>query len=588
MKKILLTLLHAAFLSSVATALPFQQIIGEDAELLLSIQSLSDLREQWSENPVTEVFRDDALIEMFKGGDPESVDEDSPGFFEELKDDFELTEDEFFELFPGQVSLAVYNLYNFPSQNEKRQEFIFMTEFSGDEERLNALMQVQFERNAESQKAANPLVEHELVKETFMGETLHFDETFNGEITYVEDGYALVDGIVVLATPESRLRQAVEMIKEGQEAPISDLESYQRSRDYSGQSDVSLYLNLSSQIETLNSQLKELPIYNALTLFGITSESLGRALSLEVLQGLFVDFDMVEDGILSHCGVLYSEKKGLLSLLAYTEGELPEARYVPDDVLSSSVTLFDISALYSSLEQLLGTASPSILSMIDIQMQTVQANTGVDLRSGLFENFGTQIVGFAVLKEDAVDAVGPLETEQVVVFDIKDAEAFSQALNALIDSAPALRSLIEENTFEGETTYSIVAPNYQAGTEIKMSYAITRSKFILTIGHVGLLHNVLSEMKNESDGFWQNADVLALFERIQKPNAVTRTYYDAEQLIEPFFKMLSGTGGVRNASDSLQDKKIPESLKGSYRLVAEANEASDGLFWRTLIIKSGD
>ena len=221
-------------------------------------------------------------------------------------------------------------------------------------------------------------------------------------------------------------------------------------------------------------------------------------------------------------------------------------------------------------------------------MQNVQANTGVDLRSGLLENFGTQIVGFSVLKEDTADNAGSLETEQVVVFDIKDAEAFSQALNALIDSTSGLRSLIEESAFEGETVYSIVAPNYQTGAEMKVSYAITRSKFILTIGHIGLLHNVLSKMKNESDGFWQDPDVLALFGRIQRPNAVTRAYYDAEQLIEPLLKLLAGKSGVNDASRFLHDKKIPESLQGNYRLISEANETPDGLFGRTLIIKSDD
>ena len=80
-----------------------------------------------------------------------------------------------------------------------------------------------------------------------------------------------------------------------------------------------------------------------LALFGVTPESLARALSLEVLQGLFVDFDMVDDGILSNYGILYSEKAGLFSLLEYKEGELPEARYVPDNILNGSITLFDIS-----------------------------------------------------------------------------------------------------------------------------------------------------------------------------------------------------------------------------------------------------
>lgn len=585
MKKILLTTLLAVCSSSIATALPFQEMIGEDVELFVSIRSLTDLREQWSEHPMAEIFKDESLIELFDHlSDSEEAEAESAGVFEEMENIFGLSEDEFFELFPGQVSLAFYNVSDQLLQNDERMELTLMTEFSGDAERLDELMQIQFERNAEMQKAVNPLVEHEMVDETFMGETLYFDETFDGETTYVEDGYALVDGILVLATPESRLREAVEIIKEGAETSISSSGLYKRSREHSGRGDVGVYLNLVELMPPVNATLGKLPIYGALTLFGITSQSLESALSLESIEGFFLDFDIVPDGVLGYSGILYSEKSGLLSLFEYVDGELPEARYVPDNVLNSSITLFDLSAMYSSLEEMLSTASPHIVSMLDIQMQTIQADTGVDLRAGMLENFGTQIVGFSILKEDATNAVELFQPQQVLVIDLKNAEAFSQALNALIDSAQQVRPLIKESAFEGETIYSIVVPNEP--TEMEINYAITRSKFILTIGHISLLHNVLSEMGQESDGFWQDPDVLALFERIEQPNAVTRAYYDVEQLIEPFFKMLAAMNRFGDASETLQSTEIPQSLRGAYRLFSEANEAPGGFFGRTLIIKS--
>lgn len=592
MKKILLTALFTALSSSIALSKPFQQIIGEDAALLFSIRSLSELREQWSEHPMAAIFQDEALLEWFDDSEEEDAEDASQDFFEEMEAVFGLTEDEFFELFSGQVGLALYNLSDQLSQEAEEDgvEFIAMAEFSGNAERLEELMQIQFERNAATQKEANPLIEHAWVEETFMGETLHFDETFDGEKTYVEDGYALVEGIFVLATPESRLRQAVEMIKEGPEASLADLEAYQRSRDHSGRGDIAFYLNLSALVPSFNQALSDMSASSALALFGVTPQSLESALKLEVLQGLFLDFDVIEDGILGYGGILYTEKAGILSLLEYVEGELPEARYVPDDVLNTSITLFDFSAMYNRLEEILGAASPNILSMIDIQLQNVQANTGVDLRTGLLENFGTQIVGFSVLKEGS-ETENPLEmiqTDQVVVFDLKDAEAFSQALNALIDSAQVIRPMIEESTFEGETIYSIVAPDEATGMETEINYAITRSKFILNVGHISLLHTVLSEMETESDGFWQDPDVLALFERIEQPNPVTRTYYDAEQLIEPLFEMIALWDYSGDPAESSKFEEVPASLQGAYRLISEANEAPDGLFGRTLIVKDED
>ena len=586
MKKIFNITLMAVCSSCIAAALPFQEIIEEDVELLVNIRSLTELHEKYSEHPMAEIFKEESLQELFENIDHHKENEDeSIDFFAEMDAVFGLSKDEFFELFPGQVSLAFYNISDQLFQKEKCVELILMAEFSGSEERLNELLQIQFERNAEMQKEANPQMEHEMIEETFMGETLYFDEAFDGETTYVEDGYALVDGIFVLATPESLLRKAVETIKEGTEDPLSDFGPYKRSREHSGRGDVGFYLNLVELMPSLNTVLEGLPIYNGLTLFGITEQSLQSALSLESMEGFFLDLDVVKDGIMGYSGILYSEKSGLLSLFEYAEGELPEARYLPDNVLNSSITLFDISAMYNSLETILGNASPSLIGMLDAQMQKMQTDTGVDLRAGILENFGTQIVSFSVLKKDVSSIPELLQTQQVVVMDLKDTEAFSQALNALIDSAQFVRPLIKESVFEGETIYNIVVPNEPPEAEMEISYTITRSKFILNIGHISLLHSVLSEMAEESDGFWQDPDTIAIFERIEQPNAVHRTYYDLEQFIEPFFKVLASSSGFDDVPESLQTGKVPQSLQGSYRLVSETNEAPEGLFSRALILK---
>ena len=588
-KKILLKFLLTLFSGSVLTAVPFQQIIGEDVEFFVSIRNITELREDYEEHPMVEIFKDESLREWFDdfGDFDVTVEMDPHDFFEEMEDTFELSGDEFFELFPGQVSLAFYNISDQLMEKDEEIEFVFMAEFSGDAEKLDELMRIQFEHNAEMHRKSNPLAEHELIEETFMGETLYFDEAFDGEKTYAEDGYALVDGIFILAAPESRLRETVEVIKEGGEAAISDLETYQLSRDYSSDdSDVAFYVNLAELMPPLNSTLGDLPIFSVLGLAGVTPDSLKSALSLESMQGMFLDLEMVEDGILSHYGILYSEKAGLLSLFEHVEDDFPEARYVPDNVLDSSISLFDLSAMYRSLETILSTASPFVISMVDIQLQKVQTNTGVDLRAAMLENFGKEIVMFSVLKEDASNAAEMLQADQVFVIEIKDTEAFGQAVNAILDNAPAVKPLIEESTYEGETIYSIVTPNQPSGTQMEINYTITRSKFILTIGHISLLHNVLSEIGEDGDGFWQDPDTIALFERIKEPNPVGRSYLDLNQIIEPLFEVLAvAKSQFSDASESIKSVDVPKSLKGSCRLAVEANEAPGALFWRALIVK---
>ena len=166
-------------------------------------------------------------------------------------------------------------------------EVTFMFEFTGDAERLDELMQVQFERNA-MQQEENPFIEHEMVTEVFMGETLYFDERFDGEETVVEDGYALVDGVFVLAAPEERLRIAVEAIKEGANEPLSDSEYYIRAEEVGGLSDLRMFLNLGPMMDGFDRAIAMSPGVQGLAMMGVTPNSFSDALSLSSLRAAFM------------------------------------------------------------------------------------------------------------------------------------------------------------------------------------------------------------------------------------------------------------------------------------------------------------
>lgn len=594
MNKFLLFFVCAGLVSSAVSAVPFQDIIGEDAELFCTVRSLSETREQWASHPIVDLFEDEELLAFFdamEGDDVlEAEDSDEPsGFTEVMEQVLGLSYDELFELFPGQASLAFYNLSDQLLGESEREEMVLMAEFSGDAARLDALMKIQFERNMAAQQAINPLVEHEMIEESFMGETLYFDETFDGVETYIEDGYALVNGIVVLAVPESRLREAVESIKEGASAPIGNSDVYQRSREEGGRGDIAMYLNLEKLMPTLNRALLEQPAMSSLAMFGVTTQNLDSALSLESLQGLYVDFDLIEAGLLSHYGLIYREKAGLLSLMTYGNSELPEARYVAEGVLSSSISTFDCSAMLENLEKILTSASLSLSPLIDMQLQATKTNTGVDLRAALLDNFGPQTVSLSVLPESAQGGAPLMEPQQLFVIEVKDAQALAQAIEAFKDLIPGSRAMIEEQVYEGQTIYSVRdVSDPSLPSENVVSYVILRSSLVVNVGDLGLLHQVLTRMSEGSDGLWQSPDTERLFERIERPNAVTRSFVNTEQMIEPLFESLLQAGELSGWMGDMSQVDIPSGLDMAYRLISEMNEASDGFFGRTLIIKSED
>ena len=110
----------------------------------------------------------------------------------------------------------------------------------------------------------------------------------------------------------------------------------------------------------------------------------------------------------------------------------------------------------------------------------------------------------------------------------------------------------------------------------------------MNIGEVGLLHKVLSRMSDGSEGLWQSAETEQLFERIERPNAVTRSFVNAEMMVEPFFESLLQVVELGGWMEDTSKVKIPSGLDTAYRMIYELNEAADGFFGRTLIIKSED
>ena len=585
-----LTGLFAAcgLLVSTGWGAPLNAYLDESVDLHLSLRSPAETRVDWEAHPFAKLAADPQLnaflAPLFE--QPDAADEES--FTEVMQNEFGLTWDELFELLPGQIALSWFNLPELLLEQDERPELVIMAEFAGDAERLEALMQVQFERNAAKQKEVDPAIEHVMIEERFMGETLHLDETFDGERTYIEDAYALVEGIFILATPETRLRSAVEAIKAGPTSPLVKSIPYQRSREEGGRGDFSLYLNLSSILPPLNAALLEQSMASGAAMFGLSASSLDAALALNSMQALFLDLDLVEQGLSSHSGIIYREKAGLLSLLTYRDGPLPQAEYVPDRIYSTSVATIDFGAMLAQLEILLGGASPTLPPLIDMQLQKIRSQTGVDLRSSMLENFTDSMVSLAALPDDRRGAAALYQPEQVFVVGVRDAEALSGAIQALFDLVPGARDQIEEQRFAGQTVYTIRGrpnPNMPEVQANDVSYVITRSQFIFNIGDASLLKEVLTRMESGQTGFWQKASTELLFEPIAKQGAVSRSYADLQKMVAPILQTLVQTGQLGFGSEKLKMSDIPQDLAVPFHAVTEGNEAPDGIFSRTLIIE---
>lgn len=579
-------------LTAAAERPPFSEYFDASVQALLHVESLPELRERWETHPFRTRLAGSGLGAWIEAAEESPAgptgNPTGPGAFKQvLEDDFGLTVDDLFELLPGQMTIGVYNLTGQLLPGRAPLDVAILAAYGGSEERLEELMQIQFERNAAAQRERNPDIEHTWVEERFMGETLHFDEVFDGETSYIEDGYALVDGIFILATPEERLRSAVKAVKAGAGESLADDPVYQRARETGSDGDLALFFNLQALLPPLNTALTEpdSAVAQTLAIAGVTGRSLSNALALDALEAFYFDAGLIDDGILGSGGLIYEAKRGLLSLLEYTPDGLPEGAFVPASAVSSSLSSFDISASLANLEQLLAVASPGLAPMVDLQIRQVQEKTGVNLRTALLDNLDDAIVTLAVAPERDRDAAVAMPSHQLYAVKVKDPQALSRGIESFKDLAPQIRSFLETQEYEGHTIHTFegraMAAQPAAATP-DISYVVTRTHLIVNIGRVGLLQEVLTRMAEGASGLWQRPETEALFDRIARADAVSRSYLDLEAMSEALLESLRS--GLARAGGELE-MATPGAIDLPFVAISENNEAEDAILLRWLLVE---
>ena len=284
--------------AAAASAIPFPEIVEAEAQVYVSVRSIPEIREKWNNHSLTELWQDEQLqaflAPLLEADSSDGSSAETPDFGAMLEDEFGLSADELYAMLPGQAALAFYNLTEMVCQADAVADLALIVECSASPEEVERLMQLQFERNTEAQKALKASIEHEMLEESFMGETLYFDEAFDGVDTYIEDGYSLVDGIFILASTKERLRAVVEAIKAGPQQSLAETDTYIRSRETSGRGDLSVYINLEVIMSVLHEHWLGVSLPQAWAYAGVNSQSLSKALALDSMRALYLDADFID------------------------------------------------------------------------------------------------------------------------------------------------------------------------------------------------------------------------------------------------------------------------------------------------------
>jgi hypothetical protein len=570
-----------------STERTFDHFVSDEMDLVLYFKSTQPLGDESSEHPLITLANSPSVKEFLASLKKSNNSEDSTDFYEEVEDRFGLSKAELLELFPGQFLFGAESLLldSIPDSDE-RPAFVILAEFSGSEARLKELMDIQFEYNANLQKEVNPNMEHTMIESDYMGVTIHYDEAYNGVTTYIEDGYALVDGVLVLASDEIQMEEAIERIRTNLDNSLAQKEPYYRSFNSDDREDFRLFLNFKNLFRPLIEFYTRGEVPVSLARFGITAESLIKATGIDSLDTLSLGIELVPDGVKLNAALLYDKKVGFLRLLSYGDGNLPNVDSIPDDAYASSLSAFDFSEFFASLEDMFRQASPGFMQIYNLQLLNLESQLGVNLKNTLLQNFGDSAYSYSLLRPGAGDNTDAQISSEVIIVEIKDTALFSQGLDAVTAVIPNLKNLAKTEDYNGQVIKTYRSPTDQSGAEA-WNYALTRSKLVVTTGPVQTMKDALDHLETSPNNrLWLRPDVEALLDRVvtQDGRVVSRTFCDLSELcasIVDELQVLDATGALPKTMNF----NLLENIKAPFVFLSQTVEQDDGIFTRALIVE---
>ena len=293
-------------------------------------------------------------------------------------------------------------------------------------------------------------------------------------------------------------------------------------------------------------------------------------------MGLHLDADATSiDGALQ-----FTERSGLLKLLAYTNGPLPKADFLPRDSSGASVSLFSLEDLWKGLFEIVEKAVPNIAPMIKQQMGAFEAQLGVSLEKDLFGNFKPEIL---TVQSTHIEGAIP-EDDIVVMFGLKNEQGFEVAFGKVLAMVSGMTGFaFEPSEFLGHELHSVEFP-VPGGNPQKVSYLFTKGYFVLSFGKGETLRKVLSNLERPGKALWDEPELKDGLQRFESGYSEL-TYMDLGSLVSGMAEMLSGLMGGDEEFLDWEHQPTTEEWKSLFGFLLSATYVEkNGFFSKALLL----
>lgn len=354
----------------------------------------------------------------------------------------------------------------------------------------------------------------ESVEEEFSGVKLHLLVTKVGDEPPVSSGgWAVVDKTFLYASAPNVLKELVEARKTGRKDAFTDAPLWRSAKDALDDRDAWLLLNVplvaASAREAIVKALDERKKAGEAPLGGGMFDPLKTfdAMAFDNITQLRMTVSLKPDDTRADSALLWNERKGFVNLIRYKADAAPEIGLAPADAVAADAGRVDLAATFATLETMLREALPFAAPMLDLQLDKLKNEEGLDIRTAILANLGDSVV----------TVTGEAPAGAVAAAPEKAAELLPQVWIVTLLDETKLASFIEtglgkiaakqtgdgaKSVFEERELLGVKVREFKGGGAAvpRITYALCKNRLVIGKGDPALFDKVVAQILSPKPG----------------------------------------------------------------------------------------
>ena len=495
--------------SSHAAVDDLTDVVPAGAPVVAYIADVPGAMDEWAASPLADLWNDPQVRKFFA---PLRNEVDLDRWNEMVREETGFSMNEIKEMFTGDLVIFIDDLDVVLEEGKEDLDFS-MTVLARVGENSENVEKLILEQEAKAAAEEEGETTNEIRE--FRGINLHIEREFSTDEIIDEIGWAIIDGVLAVASPVESLEHVVaDILDGGADDSLRSGTNFATTTKYIRSADSWIFLDVDPWLPLLRAAMTEglAAAQEAGNPFPVNQTTLMDALGVEAMQTFFASFDFNDQIMDMNVGATYTENRGLIKLIGYGPGNAPRSTYIPLDSDSFTTATFDFQSSWSAFVEIMNGINPSLMGMAAMQLQSMARNAGAefDLRRDLLDNLTGEIASIQNLEGIIGDTIAELQLDQdqVVVLGIRQHEALENAVETIKGMVGQGSEFFTERDFDGHTIFTLDMPQAEGeepGGDI--AYAITEGHLLISMGTAATLEKVLLKLGDTKTSIWKLPEV---------------------------------------------------------------------------------